>query len=53
MEKGRMEIYHDSIIKKHVFKEGQLAILYDNRKNDKIEKLNYGWLGSYKLKKIV
>jgi len=44
-----MKMYHDGNLKPRNFEEGQLILLFDSRKKEKVEKRKYNWLGPYKL----
>jgi len=46
------EKWHDALIKKKIFHEGDWALLYDSRFQDFPGKLQTKWLGRYEIKKV-
>lgn len=44
--------WHDALIKKNTFHEGEWALLYDSRFQDFPGKLQTRWLGPYEIKKV-
>ena len=44
--------WHDALIKKKIFHEGDWALLYDSRFQDFQGKLQTRWLGPYKIKEV-
>eukprot|EP00253_Pinus_taeda_P028997 PITA_28997 len=46
------EKWHDTLIKKKIFHEGDWELLYDSRFQDFLAKLQTRWLGPYKIKEV-
>ena len=44
------EKWHDALIKKNIFHEGDWALLYDSKFQDLSGKLQTRWLGPYEIK---
>jgi hypothetical protein len=52
VQKDKEKNWHDRHIKKKKFKEGDLALLYDNKYLQHLGKFRMNWLGPYEIKSI-
>jgi len=52
VQKSRDKSWHDRHIKKKMFKEGDLVLMYDNKSFQHPGKLRMHWLGSYEVKYV-
>lgn len=48
----KREKWHDALIKKKIFREGDWALLYDSRFQDFLGKLQTRWLGPYEIQEV-
>jgi hypothetical protein len=52
VQKARDKAWHDRHIKKKIFKEGDLVLMYDNKLIQHPGKLKMHWLGPYEVKYV-
>jgi hypothetical protein len=53
VQKAREKCWHEGHIKKKMFTEGDLVLMYDNKSFQHPEKLRIHWLGPYKVKFVI
>ena len=53
VQKVRDKAWHDCHIKRKMFKEGDLVLLYDSKALQHPRKLRMHWLGPYKVKDVI
>jgi hypothetical protein len=51
-QKSRDKAWHDQHIKRKIFKEGDLVLLYDNKCFQHLGKFRMHWLGPYEVKTV-
>jgi hypothetical protein len=53
VQKSRDKYWHDKHVKRNIFKEGDLVLVYDNKFLNHPRKFIIHWLGPYEVKTVI